>query len=77
MPHGHRAEIRKGPHRGYCSRIKAPMSATDSSTIRLTMNRFDEFRRDTGGLQYGIIHTSFRVGAVRRARARGQIEFEN
>ena len=28
-------------HRGYCSRVKAPMFAVDSSTIKLTMNSFD------------------------------------
>ena len=27
-----------GPHRGYCFRIKAPISAVDSSTIKLKMN---------------------------------------
>ena len=31
----------QGPHRGYCFRIKAPMFAVDSSTIKLTMNSFD------------------------------------
>jgi len=31
----------KGPHKGYCFRIKAPMFAVDSSTIKLTMNSFD------------------------------------
>lgn len=31
----------KGRHRGYCFRVKAPMFAVDSSTIRLTMNSFD------------------------------------
>ena len=30
-----------GPHRGYCFRVKAPMFAVDSSTIKLTMNSFD------------------------------------
>ncbi len=30
-----------GSHRGYCFRIKAPMFAVDSSTIKLTMNSFD------------------------------------
>ena len=30
-----------GPHKGYCFRIKAPMFAVDSSTIKLTMNSFD------------------------------------
>lgn len=31
----------RGPHKGYCFRIKAPMFAVDSSTIRLTMHSFD------------------------------------
>ena len=31
----------RGGHRGYCSRVKAPMFAVDSSTIKLTMNSFD------------------------------------
>ena len=30
----------RGPHRGYCFRIKAPMLAVDSSSIKLTMNSF-------------------------------------
>ena len=30
-----------GPHKGYCFRVKAPMFAVDSSTIKLTMNSFD------------------------------------
>jgi hypothetical protein len=31
----------KGPHKGYCFRIKAPMFAVDSSTVKLSMNSFD------------------------------------
>ena len=51
----------KGPHRGYCFRIKAPMFAVDSSTIKLTMNSFDwaQHRRSKAAAK---LHLTFDLG---------------
>ena len=51
----------KGPHRGYCFRIKAPMFAVDSSTVRLTMNSFDwaRHRREKAAAK---LHLTFDLG---------------
>ena len=51
----------KGPHRDYCFRIKAPMFAVDSSTIKLTMNSFDwaQHRRSKAAAK---LHLTFDLG---------------
>ena len=50
-----------GAHRGYCFRIKAPMFAVDSSTIKLTMNSFDwaQHRRSKAAAK---LHLTFDLG---------------
>jgi len=51
----------KGPHRGYCFRIKAPMFAVDSSTIKLTMNSFD-WARHRRSKAAAKLHLTFDLG---------------
>ena len=51
----------KGPHRGYCFRIKAPMFAVDSSTIKLTMNSFD-WARHRRAKAAAKLHLTFDLG---------------
>ena len=50
-----------GPHKGYCFRIRAPMFAVDSSTIKLTMNSFDwaRHRREKAAAK---LHLTFDLG---------------
>lgn len=50
-----------GPHRGYCFRIKAPMFAVDSSTIKLTMNSFD-WARHRRSKAAAKLHLTFGLG---------------
>ena len=50
-----------GPHRGYCFRIKAPMFAVDSSTIKLTMNSFD-WARHRRSKAAAKLHLTFDLG---------------
>ena len=51
----------RGSHRGYCFRVKAPMLAVDSSTIKLTMNSFDwaQHRRSKAAAK---LHLTFDLG---------------
>lgn len=51
----------KGPHRGYCFRIKAPMFAVDSSTVRLTTDSFNwaRHRREKAAAK---LHLTFDLG---------------
>lgn len=54
-------EFGKGPHRGYCFRIKAPMFAVDSSTIKLTMDSFD-WARHRRAKAAAKLHLTFDLG---------------
>ena len=51
----------RGPHRGYCFRIKAPMFAVDSSTIKLTMNSF-HWARHRRSKAAAKLHLTFDLG---------------
>ena len=50
-----------GPHRGYCFRIKAPMFAVASSTIKLTMNSFG-WARHRRSKAAAKLHLTFGLG---------------